>query len=272
MTTERPEFPVHQREKERITAEAKQREIERAEVTLRILQEQAAKSDDSRQAEKADKTIERQARTEEIESAKSLVKAAQKLNIITKAGVFFSFLSFLAVAGSVWYARDATIEANRAWVIFDSPRLIVQYITPQRPTFDASLRWFNNGNGPAAEAKSHLEPFWYRPIVDDHGVIDMNKQHFPPNDICGVVNGTNDRGTIWPNEPPGSNLINMPTEPPPDFYQSRALYAFHGCTTYRVFGEIKQTRICEFLTPTPGKPFSRWNWSFCPGPGQNDAS
>jgi hypothetical protein len=127
--SEVPKNPFREREKLRMAAEARKREETRAETQLSILQEQANKADQQRQAEERHEHVERRNWRKELALAKFQLKSAQCLNCITASAAAFALLAAIGVICSVLEARKATIEANRAWIaplsaeFSDAPRI-----------------------------------------------------------------------------------------------------------------------------------------------------
>jgi hypothetical protein len=171
-------------------------------------------------------------------------------------------------------ARESTVLANRAWVTVINPAKRIGSAGPNRMTIDTVFNLTNIGNGPALHAAIYLESFWWYPALRREGTnatIDMDNQTFPDNTACEKIATVTDRGTLWQKQAGVFVATKKRSEPPPEFYQFRAVYGVHGCIRYSSFGKTRWTRICEFLTPVPQQPISSWQYAFCPGSGQNTA-
>jgi hypothetical protein len=193
----------------------------------------------------------------------------------TAAAAFLALIAAIAFWCQFGAMNEATVEANRGWLVMNSPQLVRRQITPYRMTLDTDMKLANIGNGPAFNVSSFSEGFWFKTTLHIRGrsaTMNMAEQHFGPNNTCKSAETGADRGTIWQKQLPDPISGGGGVEPPPSFYNDFVTYGYRGCVIYKVFGEVKYTRFCEFLAPDPKVPITQWKWSFCVGPKQNDAS
>jgi hypothetical protein len=108
--------PFRENQERRIAAEAEKSEIQREEAMLSLLQKHSDNADADRQNEASHEKVERQSWLKQRAIAKAQLKTAQRLNSVTCLSALFAFLSFMGVAVSIWFSRNATIESQRAWV------------------------------------------------------------------------------------------------------------------------------------------------------------
>jgi hypothetical protein len=170
-------------------------------------------------------------------------------------------------------ARTATVEANRAWVaarnaVFD------QLPPPKNPgdTFLVAVTFDNPGKGVALNTRRYQEPFWIK-IPSPQFVIEQLK--VGPNDTCSKL--PNDAepviGVVWPSSVIGgyTSRGSTPIQADAEFLNRNKVLGYHGCFTYETFGEPHFSAYCFFLAPVAGHSVADWPWGQCPGKDQNFA-
>jgi hypothetical protein len=106
--------------------------------------------------------IEQQHRIDERAFWERQIRVAKWLNAITACAALVGGLGLIAVYWQISDSEDATVRANRAWLLVDSPDFImgkigeVNSITPL-------LKIVNIGKEPASSVKNFIRPFWLTP-------------------------------------------------------------------------------------------------------------
>ena len=195
---------------------------------------------------------------------KAQVRVAQCLNCLTAIAACFAFVA----AGGVWWsihdAREATIDANRAWIAPIDARL-EHPLSKDDDKVTIQVRVLNTGHGPALDTvySATIDAVPDGHISDKHpcaSIIPKEGQAalFPSDDLGGVL-------SFSAQFPTDKNAIA-------DVMAAHQILYVMGCSAYRTMGQTHHTAFCFYLQPELGpqtgqavaKPVNEWVFKKCP--------
>jgi hypothetical protein len=214
--------------------------------------------------------IEQQTRIDERAFWDRHIRVAKWLNAITACAAVVGGLGLLAVYRQISESEDATVRANRAWLLVDSPSVIAGK-SGEVETLAPLLNITNIGKEPASMVRSLIRPFWITPTrnADEVGniAIDARNMVFVKNDTCDLVANAGGVGTIWPrNAPVTVSETNGAAHK--GFANGSEFYGLQACVSYMTFGQLRHTRICVYYAQMIREQPNSWAWSYCQGEGQ----
>lgn len=188
------------------------------------------------------------------------IRVSKGLNWITLAAAVVAAGGLLALYRSIVDAEDATVRANRAWLLADGPNAPTGKSPAGTVVIEEFVNITNVGREPASDVRNYLRTFWLTPVTHtkEDGTIgvDMRKQSYQLNDTCDYTSDGPQMGTIFPR--PAPYVANGDRE-----QVKSGLFGFQGCVSYTTFGTRHYTRFCFILAN---------NWSVCEGEGQEWAN
>jgi hypothetical protein len=123
------------------------------------------------------------------------------LNIITGIAACVGIATLVLVREQVIDAKEATIRANRAWLLLDDPSYTISKSPSGVETIDPMIAIHNIGKEPATDVRLYTNPFLV-PISthqDEVGrmSVDMRTVPFPRNNTCLLVHSQTSLGVVW---------------------------------------------------------------------------
>lgn len=241
-----------------------ERILERAEATLHALDEQQrqAQRDRNDYAAKAKKDL--RIAIQQFAIAKAQIRVAQRLNWLTGIAAVFAFVAAVAVWRSVLEAREATIDANRAWIAPIDASL-EHPLSKDDDKVMVSVSVLNTGHSPALDTV-------YSAIIDA-----APDGHISDKRPCASTIPKKGQAALFPSDHLGGALsfsAQFPTDKNPiaDVMAARQILYVMGCSAYRTMGQTHHTGFCFYLQPELGpstgqavaKPVNEWVFKKCP--------
>jgi hypothetical protein len=238
--------------------------VERAEAILHASDKQQRQAQQDRNDYAAKEKKDLRVAIQQFAIAKAQVRVAQRLNCLTGIGGFFAFVAALGVCWSVLEAREATIDANRAWIASIEARLG----HPLRIGDDKvaiSVSVLNTGHSPALDTV-------YSAIVDA-----APDGHISDKRVCSSTIPKEGQAALFPSDHLGGDLsfsaqFVKDKNAVADVMAARQILYVMGCSAYRTMGQTHHTGFCFYLQPELGpqtgqavaKPVNEWVFKKCP--------
>lgn len=248
--SEVPKNSFRENQERRIAAEAQKREEKRAEAQLTLLQEEANNTAEDRQSEERHEEIERHNWAEQAVIGAAQLKATQRANCITATAVIVGALSAIGVILSVIAAREATIEANRAWIGFvqmvDPQSMNPPYVLQKGGGIPIDLKYRNMGREPARDIHAEQQVGLYTLTKPRFAMADLHfpildcQKYGPHLNTMTVFPGTTEEFSGVPINIAGEDVAGSVLD------ESGVFYA-NECLTYRTFGRVHHTGACYYL-------------------------
>jgi hypothetical protein len=191
------------------------------------------------------------------------IRVAKGLNWITLFAGIVAVGGLVALYRSITDAEDATIRANRAWLMADHVSIIPGTNAERMKTIQAWFEITNIGKEPASDVRTYIKPFWLTPVKNGNS-IDMDMQKYNANDTCEYTSKQGSLGVVWPRPIPVGEQGPIVVADP-GFENGSMYYGFQGCVSYYTFSTLHYTRFCEVLV-------ANGSWSLCQGQGQQWAN
>jgi hypothetical protein len=199
----------------------------------------------SAQYEPAAETVKHQA--DEKEFWNRQLRAAWALNWITCGGSIAALGALAVLISSLWDARFATEEANRAWIA-PHGAYVDPAATDPRTHVGIRILFENMGREPALAVA-----FKYF-VGSFPGLASPKNQPISANTTC--VPPDESGNPAWPLTPDDSHLIVQRDRQfltaYPFLLRGLATFYIKGCFTYRTFGEVHHTGFCFYFLPADG--------------------
>jgi hypothetical protein len=91
-------------------------------------------------------------------------RSAKYLNIITLVAALVGLMSLYFIRQQLIDAKEATIRANRAWLLLDEPLIFAGESPSGIETIDPTINIYNIGKKPASDVKFYTYQFWVTTI------------------------------------------------------------------------------------------------------------
>lgn len=152
------------------------------------------------------------------------IRVSKWLNGITLFAGAVAVGGLFALYWSITDAEDATVRANRAWIMADHVSAIPGMNAEKMKTIQAWFEITNIGKEPASDVRTFIRPFWLTPIKNDNS-INMDIQQYSVNDTCEYTSKQGSLGVVWPRPIPVRDQSWLPI---PVLTMGRSITDFRG--------------------------------------------
>jgi hypothetical protein len=184
------------------------------------------------------------------------IRAASWLNGITLAAAIIAITTVVVLLLTLRDAREATIEANRAWVAPRSAYLRRVFALNDHPVF--RVTYDNIGKQPAL----NTETWWRVNIVDADLLVrslkepNLAESAFGRNPACDGRTSRKGGEIIWPSQKPetySNSYVENPNDPiiTQEVMDRRAAVVVQGCFLYETFNEVHKSAYCFWFRQVP---------------------
>jgi hypothetical protein len=204
---------------------------------------------------------ERRIAAEAAAISKLQLALSRRFNRISVWATCFALASAVGVIWSVYEARTATIEANRAWIapiaaeFAEEPKAEAHWIV--------RIKFHNVGRDPALGTVWKLDGV---SIPGSSAGVETGAIGVPPNQTCSGLSPPKDGRSAFPDHEyttdytfTSGHLLDKVS-----VLNNETTLFMHGCFAYKTFAEPHTTEFC-FYAALPNKAIDHWHWNFCPG-------
>jgi hypothetical protein len=184
------------------------------------------------------------------------IRAAWWLNGITLAAAIIAITTVVVLVFTLRDAREATVEANRAWVAPRSAYLRRAFVLNDHPVF--RVTYDNIGKQPAL----NTETWWRVSIVDANLLVrsltepNLAESAFGRNPACDGRTTRKGAEIIWPSQKPetySNSYVEKPDDPiiTQEVMDGRGAVVVQGCFLYETLHEIHKSAYCFWFRQVP---------------------